>query len=152
RVGPSSSTDPDVDDEIRAWVEATLGGKVVAEARPPTGGSRSVYLVDVERDDDTLAVVVRCEGEGSFTGTEGSLAGEATVYRALRPTAVPTPALLAATPDESVIVLERLAGSADLAPVGSDERAATMASFVDAVADLHGLPVDDLDLPGFAVP
>ena len=53
-----------MDHGVRAWLEATVGGRVVAEERPPTGGSRTVYLVDVERDDDTLPVVVRCEGEG----------------------------------------------------------------------------------------
>jgi aminoglycoside phosphotransferase (APT) family kinase protein len=141
-----------VDDGVRAWLEATVGGRVLAEARPPIGGSRTVYLVDVEREHDTVPMVVRCEGEGSFTGTEVSLAREATVYRALTPTAVPTPALLGVSPDASVILLERVSGSADLPPVGSDERIATMASFVDAVADLHGLDLDDLELPGFAVP
>jgi aminoglycoside phosphotransferase (APT) family kinase protein len=142
-----------VDDDTRAWLEATVGGRVVDERRPPTGGSRTVYLVDVENDGGgVLELVVRCEGEGSFTGTEVSLAREAAVYHALGSTAVPTPALVAAAPDHSVIVLERVAGTADLAPVGSDERTTTMRNFVDAVGELHRLDVDALELPGFAMP
>ena len=141
-----------MDDDTRAWLEASVEGRVVREERPPTGGSRTVYLIDVERGAETLPLVVRCEGEGSFTGTEVSLAREAVVYRALAPTPVPAPKLVALSPDASVMVLERVTGSTDLAPVGTDERTATMESFVDALVTLHALDVDDLDLPGFAVP
>jgi hypothetical protein len=56
------------------------------------------------------------------------------------------------SPDATVVVLERLAGSDELAPIGSPERAATMRSFADAVATLHTLDPAALDLADFAVP
>ena len=56
-----------------------------------------LYLVDVERHDGTVVpLVLRCEGGGSFSGTEISPAREAVVYRALDATPVPTPRVLRA--------------------------------------------------------
>ena len=40
-----------LNDEIRSWVERVAGGRVVAAERPPTGGSRDLYLVDLEQPD-----------------------------------------------------------------------------------------------------
>ena len=112
-----------------------------------------MFLVDVERADDSrLPLVVRGEGEGSFTGTEVSLAREAVVYRALARTPVPTPDVVACSADGAILLLERLAGTSELPPIGSEERGETMRSFVDAIATLHGLDVEELDLPDFAVP
>ncbi len=142
-----------MNDAVRRWVEATVGGSIVDERRPAIGGSRAVFLVDVERTDGTrLPLVVRGEGEGSFTGTEVSLAREAVVYRALARAPVPTPDLVACSADGTILLLERVAGTPELPPVGTEERAETMRSFVDAIATLHGLDVEELDLPDFAVP
>jgi aminoglycoside phosphotransferase (APT) family kinase protein len=138
---------------VRRWVEATVGGSIVAERRPPIGGSRAVFLVDIERADGTrLPLVVRCEGEGSFTGTEVSLAREALVYRALARTPVPTPDVVACSDDGTVLLLERLAGTSELSPIGTEERNETMRSFVDAIATLHALDIEELDLADFTVP
>ena len=48
--------------------------------------------------------------------------------------------------------MERVPGTGDLTEVDDDERAETMASFVDALAALHNLDVDTLTLDGFARP
>ena len=73
-----------MDDTLRSWVEETAGGRITAMTRPPAGGSRELYFVDVERDDGaTVSLVLRCEGGGSFSGTEIAPAKEAVVYRAL---------------------------------------------------------------------
>jgi len=142
-----------MDDAVRAWVETTLGGTIVAEERPSVGGSREVTLVDLERGDaDVVSLVVRAEGGGCFAGTEISLAREAVVYEALADTAVPVPRIVARAPDGGTLVLERLAGTDELPPVGSDQRAEIMGSFVDALAALHALDADSLHLPGLPRP
>jgi len=142
-----------VDDELRRWVEEALDARIVSEARPPIGGSRELYLVDVERADGTIEpLVVRCEGGGSFAGTEISPAKEAVVYHALEGAGVPVPRVLASATDGSAIVMARVGGDSDLTPLDERTRAATMASFADALAALHSLDVDALSLPGFARP
>jgi aminoglycoside phosphotransferase (APT) family kinase protein len=142
-----------VDDALRQWVEANADGRVVGEERPAVGGSRELYLVDVERHDGTVVpLVLRCEGGGSFSGTEISPAKEAVVYRALVGTAVPTPRVLALAPNGAAMLMERVPGSADLPPLRTDARTATMRSFADALAALHALDVESLDLPGFPRP
>lgn len=142
-----------MDDALRRWVEANAEGRVVGEERPAVGGSRELYLVDVERHDGIVVpLVLRCEGGGSFSGTEISPAREAVVYRALAGTAVPTPRVLALAPDGAAMLMERIPGSADLPPLRTDARTATMRSFTDALATLHALDIDSLALPGFPRP
>ena len=142
-----------MDDALRVWVEDTVGGRVVAAARPAVGGSRELYLVDLERRDGTpVPLVVRCEGGGSFAGTEVSPSKEAVVYRALEHTGVPVPRVLALADDGSALVMERVPGTSDLSDLDPDARAATMGSFVDGLCALHLLAVGDLTLPGFARP
>ena len=60
------------------------GGPIIHVNRPRAGGSRELYFVDVatgRRQGPPL--VLRCEGGGSFAGTEVSPAKESVVYRAL---------------------------------------------------------------------
>ena len=142
-----------MDDTLRSWVEETAGGRITATTRPPAGGSRELYFVDVERDDGaTVSLVLRCEGGGSFSGTEIAPAKEAVVYRALAETPVPVPLVVGVAPGGAALLMERVPGIGDLTEVDDDERAETMASFVDALAALHSLDVDTLTLDGFARP
>jgi len=142
-----------VDDTLQRWLEDALDARIVSITRPTIGGSRELYLVDVQSGDGRLLpVVVRCEAGSSFSGTEISPAKEAIVYRALEGTGVPVPRVLASAPDGAAIVLERVPGDSDLDALDARTRAATMASFADALAALHSLDVDTLSLPGFARP
>jgi aminoglycoside phosphotransferase (APT) family kinase protein len=142
-----------MDDALRSWVEDTIGGRIVGAARPPVGGSRELYLVDVEQRDGTvLPLVVRCEGGGSFAGTEVSPSKEAVVYRALEDTPVPVPRVLALAADGATLVMERVPGTDDLSGLDADARRAIMQSFIDGLVALHTLDVEDLSLPGFARP
>ncbi len=142
-----------MDDTLRAWVEETAGGRLASTTRPLAGGSRELYFVDVERADGVvLPLVLRCEGGGSFAGTEISPAREAVVYRALEHTAVPVPRVVGVAPGGAALLMERVPGSGDLSAVDGPERAETMVSFVDALAELHNLDVDTLALDGFARP
>ncbi|HEX9505572.1 MAG TPA: phosphotransferase family protein, partial [Acidimicrobiia bacterium] len=118
-----------MDESLRTWVEETTGGRVVEATRPPGGGSRELYLVDVERPDGTvLPLVLRCEAGGSFTGTEISPAKEAVIYRALEHTDVPAPRVVGLAPDDAALLMERVAGTGDLSTLEPDARQATMRS------------------------
>ena len=142
----------DHDPELGRWIESSLGGRILRSHRTAIGGSRTTYLVDVESHDAIDAVVARCEGQGSFTGTELTLAREATAYRALAATPVPSPAVLAQRDDGSCVILERLQGTHDLETLDEAERASSMDDFIHVLAQLHLLDPDELDLPGFARP
>src|SRR3954454_18416989 len=142
-----------MDESLRSWVEETIGGRVVGAERPPVGGSRELYLVDVAKRDGTVVpLVVRCEGGGSFAGTEVSPSKEAVVYRALANTRVPVPRVFALATDGAALVMERGPCTGDLSGLSADARAPPMRSFVDALAALHTLDVDALPLPGFPRP
>jgi aminoglycoside phosphotransferase (APT) family kinase protein len=142
----------DQDPELSRWIESSLGGRILRSHRTAVGGSRTTYLIDVERDDGIDAVVARCEGQGSFTGSELTLAREATAYRALAATPVPSPAVLAQRADGSCVILERLEGTHDLDALDEVERATAMDDFIQVLARLHLLDPDELDLPGFPRP
>lgn len=85
---------------VRAFVEAATGGRIERFERTATGASRATWLVDVEGPGGTARLVARRDtGDGPLSGTELSLAREAAVYRALAPTPVRIPRLLAASDD-----------------------------------------------------
>ena len=62
------------------------------------------------------------------------------------------PRLLAATDDGQALLIERVAGTADLARLSHDERETALFEFVDALAELHAVDVDTLSLDGFTRP
>jgi aminoglycoside phosphotransferase (APT) family kinase protein len=136
-----------LDPSLARWAEDVLGGPLVAVTRSPSGGSRETWFVETAG----AHAVLRLEAGGSFTGTDVNVEREATVYRALEPTAVPVPRVLGVAPGGAAVLLERLRGSGDL-PGDADEREATLGDFVDVIAALHAVDVDNLDLPGFARP
>jgi aminoglycoside phosphotransferase (APT) family kinase protein len=142
-------------DAIRAWVEAETEGRVTRFERVARGASRATWLVDVERAGSPRveAVVRHDTGDGPLSGTELDLAREAVVYRALRHTAVRIPHLLAASPDGSALLIERAAGS-DAYSALADPRARQEVAldYFAALAELHGVDAEKLDLPGWARP
>ncbi len=110
-------------------------------------------MVDVTGPGDVhRPLVVRTEAGGSFTGTEINVQKEATVYRALGATAVPVPRVLGVAPGGTAILMERVRGDADLEPLPDESRQRVLEAFVDVVGDLHNIPADHLDLPGFPRP
>ena len=142
-----------MDDALRAWVEHTAGGRIAALTRPSAGGSRELYFVDIARADGSIVpLVVRCEGGGSFSGTEISPTKEAVVYRALEHTSVPVPRIVGLAPGGAALLMERVAGTSDLSELDDAARDETMLSFVDALVALHNLDVDTLALNGFPRP
>jgi aminoglycoside phosphotransferase (APT) family kinase protein len=141
-----------LDASLRRFVEMQTGG-VVSRAEPvATGASRRTWRVDVARDGEVLALVLRHDaGDGPLSGTELDLAREAVVYRALQGRGVRIPKLRAASRD--ALLVERAPGSDALASVAdAGRRAAIERDLFKALAELHAVNADRLVLPGFAVP
>jgi aminoglycoside phosphotransferase (APT) family kinase protein len=130
------------------WVEQVVGGTIESSERGYAGGSRSLWFVDVRRSaGDVIQAVLRVEsGTGMFSGTRLTLAREAAVYRALQPTGLPVPRLFGLSDDASAMLLERVGGNSDLRSLGADERHAVYDDFMDVLAALHSLDVDELAL------
>ncbi len=139
----------------KEWVEQVTGGTVISDERTAQGGSRGTWLVDVERPDgERLDLVLRRDtGDGPFTGTEFSLRREAVVYRALAGTDVAIPRLIAVSPQEDALLVERASGSDDFDSIGDDDQRSQVAdSFLRELATLHQVDASQLELPGFARP
>jgi aminoglycoside phosphotransferase (APT) family kinase protein len=133
--------------ELRAWMEAELRAPIADVARVGEGASRATWLVRTAARE----VVLRLDtGDGPVAGTELSLAREAAAYRALRGSNVRIPALIASRDD--ALLVERASGSPDLDALSSPQRAALMLDFAEALAELHLVDAEKLELPGFARP
>jgi len=48
--------------------------------------------------------------------------------------------------------MERVPGISDLSPLAESQRRAVITAFVDVISDMHNLPIEELDLPGFERP
>jgi len=139
----------------KEWISEVTGGVVTRFDRTSAGRSRGTWLVDVEREgQDTLELVLRRDtGDGPLSGTELTLQRESLVYRALEDTSVAIPRLIAIADDEQAVLVERATGGGNLDHVAqAAERAEILGSYAEALAGLHGVDVEGLDLPGFARP
>ena len=139
---------------LSRWIESELGGAVVRAERIGSGASRATYRVELRPGAVRRECVVRLDThDGPLAGTPLDLTREATVYRALSDTGVRIPKLLGVLPEEDALLLERAAGSPDLANVPDPASRAEIAlDYARALAVLHALDPDALDLPGFARP
>ncbi|HEU4429656.1 MAG TPA: phosphotransferase family protein [Myxococcota bacterium] len=134
--------------ELRAWAERELGAALASAERIGAGASRATWLLRGARG---VECVLRADtGDGPVAGTELSLAREAAAYRALRGSGVRIPALIAARAD--ALLVERASGSSELDTLGTEQRAALMLDFAEALAELHAVDALKLELPGFARP
>lgn len=139
---------------LEDWVASVTGRAVVGMSRKTGGSSRSTNMVDVDAGDGNVEhFVLRVDtGDGPFSGTQFTLAREAAVYEALKGTSVPVPEVVAVKDDGTAFLMRRVDGhDSDRFPDDA-ERAAVADSYMKAIATLHQLDVDALDLPGFRRP
>ena len=101
------------DDELRAFVEQSIGGRVLSLERTALGSSRVTLLVDAKDEHgEQRALVLRHDsGDGPLSGTDIDLAHEAVVYRALAEHPVRIPRLIAEAEDGRSLLVERVWGS-----------------------------------------
>lgn len=129
---------------LRAWLAEVSGGEVLDWRRLTSGNSRTTFTADVRVNGDILPLVVRHdEGTGPVAGTELTLEREAVVYRALEGRGLPVPRLHAQSATLRAIAVTRMPGTPD-----DPQRA--LPDLLGRLAELHRLPVAQLELPGFA--
>lgn len=110
-----------------------------------------MWFVRIQRGEGVLDAVVRVES-GALEGTDLSVGREVAVYRALEPTDVPVPRVLAASLDGRAALIERLRGGSELSGLSRERATALLDSFIEALAALHALDPAELQIPGLDVP
>ena len=136
-----------------AWIEEVSGGRVTRFERLEGGSSRGTWLVDVDIGDRVRGLVLRRDtGDGPLSGTVLSLARESQVYAALTGTGVAIPSLVARTRSGDALLVERAPGIADVSRLDDRAGRAVSLGYIGALATLHAVDVDTLELPGFARP
>ncbi len=139
---------------LRRFAGEAAGGRVVRFDRAPVGSSRLTFLVDVECDDGSRRELVlrHDSGDGPLSGTEIDLAHEAVVYRALADRPVRIPRLLAESADGLSLLIERAAGTENLAELSPAELEEIERDFGRALAELHAVEPAGLSLGDMARP
>ncbi|MEN8159502.1 MAG: phosphotransferase family protein [Myxococcota bacterium] len=139
-----------MEERLRSFVESTLGARVEASEPLGSGASRATWRL---RCSDGAERVLRADtGDGPMAGTPLTLAREAAVYAALQAHEVPIPRLLGIAPGGEALLVERVPGDEALDGLAPEARAEVMGGYVDALAALHRIDAETLDLPGFARP
>jgi aminoglycoside phosphotransferase (APT) family kinase protein len=142
-------------DALAGWVREATGATDVHMERRSGGASRAGYAVDaVLADGTTRALWLRADtGHGPQSHTKYTVRREATVYRALRDTAVGVPRLVAVHPTEEAFLSERLEGRNWFAEITSPQQQLAVATeYMQRLAALHALDPAGLELPGFGPP
>lgn len=126
---------------LAAWVEATLGGHLVAAERLVSGNSRVTWVVRLAGSGEEREAIVRVDaGDGPFSGTPLDLAREARVYAALQGTGVAIPEFYGYDAELDALAVARVAG----APEWNEE---VLAALLAELRALHRLDPGELDLP-----
>jgi len=126
-----------------AWLEAELGGRVVAARRQPRW--RPAWFIDFERDSERLSLYWRGQRGEIKHGLE-ALEREAGVLRALEREGVPVPHVHAVCPEPGGIVMDCSRGRANLATADSDaQRETVLFDYVDILARMHAIPIERFD-------
>lgn len=146
-------TDVEVEPEWRrafAWVEATLGGRVVRAERQPRW--RPAWFLDVERDGEVVPLYWRGDrGQGDVHEMFG-LRKEADVLRVLEEHGVPVPHVYGYCEDPLGILMARCPGIADFHLAGAAEREQVADDFLRALARWHTIPPERFEAIGLERP
>jgi aminoglycoside phosphotransferase (APT) family kinase protein len=137
------------------WLREISGAADVRVERRSAGASRAGYAVDAVRPDGSVRELWlrRDTGVGPQSNGGYTLRREAAVYRALLPTPVTIPVLVAVHPTDEAFVTERLEGRNWFSEVTDPVEQETLArELVEQIAALHRLDVRALDLPELGPP
>jgi aminoglycoside phosphotransferase (APT) family kinase protein len=144
-----------LDSELIEWIRSAVGAPTaaaIAAHRHAGGASREGWAIDITLPDGTVeACWLRLDtGHGPQSDTIYTLRREATVYRALHDTPVRVPRVIAVHPTREAFLQSRLYGRNWFSEITDPAEQLSVASeFVAQIAELHRLPVAELDLPGF---
>lgn len=136
---------------IASWIESETGGRVVAAKRAGEGASRRAWAVDLAGPRGLEALFCLCDASPSGGGSMR----DAAVLRALEPTAIPVPAVLAASAALGAILLARVPGRSDFPSADADveaERELVARDLMRLTAVLHGLDPKRLAIAHLGAP
>jgi len=145
--------DPGLAPAVIDWIGA-MGGGTVARAERFVH-TRPMWIVDVIRPDGTTVELwARGDrGPASALNAVYDLAREAVIVGALTRAGVLTPRFIAFDPAAKILLLERVSGRSDFTAIADGGRRQRLARhFMEVIAGLHALDVEDLGLSALGIP
>jgi aminoglycoside phosphotransferase (APT) family kinase protein len=133
------------------WIERELGGTVVTVERLPRW--RAGWTVDVERDGTLLRLYARGERGADFP-SPFALEHEEAVHDLLESHGLPVPHVHGVIDGPvRVLLMDRVAGQQGLALAASDDdRRRLLLDWVDQMAAMHRIPMEEVARRGILVP
>ena len=138
--------------ELLQWVE-TITGAPAHNCFEISGGNRCrSWGVDVAGPGGRIQpLYLRYQPPRPPSAEPYTVWREAKIYAALRNSPVPAPRLIAIHPDVQAMLTERVAGRAKYRRIEAQrERVTIFQEFIVALAKLHRMPLENLDIPGAA--
>ena len=129
---------------VGAWLQAKLGGRVVALERQPRW--RPVWFADLERDGEVLELCVRGERVDADIGF--SLDHEMRFQQCLQDAGLPVAAVHGWIDEPRAYVMDRVAGKADFVGTPEAERRAVMDDYIRVLARIHALDLEPFERAG----
>jgi aminoglycoside phosphotransferase (APT) family kinase protein len=130
----SAYDDPQTAHVVR-WLESNLGGTVQALSRQARW--RPVWMLDLERDGELLALCVR--GDRIDTQYTWSLEHEMRFQRTLQEQGMLAPKVYGWMDEPRAIVMDRVPGRPDFADSTDEERDVVVDEYLQALAAIHTL-------------
>jgi aminoglycoside phosphotransferase (APT) family kinase protein len=138
------------EDKLRACVERLTGGQVIAMERQIRW--RPAWFVDVDRDGEILHIHIRGDRQSDVLPFP-ELKREADIIEVLEQHGIPVPHIYGMCEDPVAIIMETVPGTRDVATAASDDqRRAIARQYIDAIAAMHNLPLDDFAARGIDIP
>ncbi len=133
-------------EQVTRWVDEHVGGKVVDLRRQARW--RPVWLVDVERDGETLELMVR--GDRRDSAPLFPLEHEMLFQQLLEEQGIPVPHVYGWCDTPRAFVTERVAGENNFDHDTDAQRDAVMDEYLQVLARMHALDVEPFARAGIA--
>ena len=124
-------------EQVRAWLQGNLGGRVVRIGRQARW--RPVWFADVERDGETLELCVR--GDRTDMPLIFPLDHEMRLQALMHDHGIPTPKVHGWIDEPTAYVMDRVPGRSDFTQSTDEERAAVVDDYLQILARLHALDI-----------
>jgi aminoglycoside phosphotransferase (APT) family kinase protein len=138
-------------DDLIHWVESVAGGKVMSWTQISGGNRCQSWTLETTRADGRGhdKFYLRYQPPRPPSAEPYTVLREAEIYRALLGGSIPAAKLIAVNPQLPAILTEHMPGRADFRRISdARERAAIAAQFIEALAALHKLPIENRGFPG----
>lgn len=131
-------------------IETLTGGRVVSMERQVR--HRPAWFVDVDRSGEHLGIYVRGDRESDVQPFP-ELSREADIMQVLEAHGIPVPHVYGMCDVPKAIVMQKLAGTRDVANAASDDvRRAIARRYVEVLVEMHRIPLDPFVEKGLSRP